>query len=74
MSYSSFSRKKDKSILYFIFTAIAGFAFSAAGIWAVVEFVLYLVKDNPFNWTSLWLTIILLVVELFFMLKTVLSD
>ena len=23
-------------------------------IWVAVEFILYLVKDNEFNWTSVW--------------------
>ncbi len=27
-------------------------------IWAVVEFILYLVKDKPFNWWSVYLFII----------------
>jgi len=29
----------------------------ACGVWAIVEFIIYLVKDDPFNWLSLWCTI-----------------
>lgn len=28
----------------------------AGSAWAIVSFVLYLVKDRPFDWASLWLT------------------
>lgn len=28
----------------------------AGTAWAAVSFVLYLVEDRPFDWTSLWLT------------------
>lgn len=33
-------------------------SFIISAIWAVVEFILYLVKDDPFNWNSVWCTII----------------
>lgn len=35
----------------------------ATALWCVVEFILYLVKDLPFNWWSLWLFIIFLILS-----------
>lgn len=29
-----------------------------SGIWTIVEFIIYLVKDHQFNWWSLWTLII----------------
>jgi len=40
------------------------------GIWTIVEFILYVFKDNPFNWTSLIVTIITLMSRIFFFIKT----
>ena len=68
------SNRKDNSGLNFVLLIVCGFLFSAFGIWAIVEFILYLVKDNPFNWTSLTLTIIAFVGEIFFMIRSMLSD
>lgn len=31
-------------------------------IWTVVEFILFLVKDYPFNWWVMWVTVVLLVI------------
>ena len=75
MSYSRFgSSRKDKTGLYMILLMIMGFIVSALGVWAVVEFILYLVKDDPFNWTSLWLLIVGFVLEIALFIKTALSD
>ena len=71
MSYKS---KRDRTGLNFAMLIVAGFLFSGFGTWAIVEFILYLVKDNPFNWWSLGLTITALVVEIFFFIKAALSD
>lgn len=30
----------------------------ASCIWAIVEFILYLVKDKTFNWWSVWMILI----------------
>lgn len=45
-----------------------------SGIWSIVEFLIYLVKDNPFNWWSIWMIIIFGVLgSLFFILGFILS-
>ena len=72
MSY--YSKRKDRTGLYFVFTVIFGLLISVFGIWAVVEFILYLVKDNPFTWTPVWLTVAAVVLEIYFFLKTALSN
>ena len=33
-------------------------------IWALVEFILYLVKDKEFNWLSLWMILALSVIAI----------
>jgi len=68
------SRKKDKTGLYFLMTIVMGFLIPIFGIWAVVEFILYLVKDDPFNWWSLVLTIVAVVGEIYYFIRTALSD
>jgi len=68
------SSRKDKTGLYFIMTIVFGILFSIFGTWAVVEFILYLVKDNPFNWWSLGLTIVAVVGEIYYFIRTALSD
>lgn len=37
---------------------------SASSIWAIVEFILYLVKDHSFNWWSVWLIPIAILVTI----------
>ena len=69
-----YSSRTDRSGLWFILTVICSFAFTGVGIWAIVEFLMYLVKDNPFNYTSLWLTIAFFVLELVFFLKLFFSS
>lgn len=47
---------------------------TAFGIWAIVEFILYLVKDDPFNRMSLWLTITAFILEIICFVKFAISD
>lgn len=68
-----YRRTKDRTGLYFVGMILMSALLSIFGIWAIVEFVLYLVKDDPFNWTSLWLTIAAFVLEIFFFIKGMLS-
>lgn len=42
----------------FVIHFIAGIMYAVGGIWAIVSFILYLVKDQPFNWTSIWVCVI----------------
>lgn len=75
MSYSTYNKhKRDKTGLRFILTIIFGLMVSATSVWAIVEFALYLVKDDPFNWTSIWLFIAAVVLEIYFFSKLALSD
>lgn len=43
-----------KLIRIYGFFALSYLACIATGIWAIVEFVLYLVKNTAFNWNSIW--------------------
>jgi len=74
MSYYKYKKKKDNTVLNMAVMIIAGFSASGFAAWAVVEFILYLVKDNPFNWTSVWLLVIAIVVEVIFFIKNIISD
>jgi hypothetical protein len=38
-------------LVLFVLTAIAA---NLSWIWPVVEFCLYLFKNDPFNWVSVW--------------------
>ncbi len=63
----SYKSAKDKTESRFFLTILlTGVLFSGFGIWTIVEFILYLVKDNPFNWWSLGLTIGVFVLNIFF--------
>ena len=68
------TKRKDNTAFYFIMILISSILLSVSGIWAIVEFILYLVKDNPFNWWSVGLSAVGLVSELFFFAKSALSD
>jgi len=72
--YSTYKQKKDNTALNMVVMMMAGFAASGFAAWAIVEFILYLVKDNPFNWTSIWLLGIAIVLEVVFFIKTAFSD
>jgi hypothetical protein len=68
-----YKRKKDNTAFLFVMMMVMSTLLTIFGIWAIVEFILYLAKDNPFNWTSLWLTIIAFVLEVYFFIKSFLS-
>jgi len=67
---NSFMKTKSKN---FIMIIVMGTLFSIFGTWAAVEFIIYLVKDDPFNWWSLGLTIAAFVGEIYFFI-TAMSD
>jgi len=72
---SKFVKDSDTTtILYMIAMIVTSFLCTAFSTWAIVEFILYLVKDNPFNWVSLWLTIAAFVLEIFFFIRAWLAD
>ena len=37
---------------------------NVAALWALIEFILYLAKDDKFNWMSVWLFIICCVIAI----------
>ena len=47
---------------------ILGLGYVSTGIWAIVEFILYLAKNDPFNWTSVILFIAFVVLAIVNML------
>lgn len=50
--------------IFAVIMMLATVATNILGIWALIEFILYLVKDNPFNWTSLYWTIAMFIVTI----------
>jgi ABC-type tungstate transport system substrate-binding protein len=46
-----------KKLIFKLLTIISSIAFAVGSIWVIVSFLIYLVKDNPFSWASLWFTI-----------------
>lgn len=69
-----YRKTRSNAGLYMVLMILMSMLLTGFGIWAIVEFILYLVKDNPFNFTSLWLTIGAFVLEVFFMLKSFFSN
>ena len=47
--------------MYLIFKIIGFLGAWITPIWAIVEFILYLVKDREFNWWSVWLFLVSIV-------------
>ena len=55
--------------MYVLLATLAGLA----KIWVIVEFIIYLVKDTPFNFTSLWVFGILVVLAILSFVGTFIS-
>ena len=53
-----------KIISLLIIQWIAVVSANIAFLWAIIEFILYLVKDKSFNWWSVWYFIISVVIAL----------
>ena len=70
----SYYQKPKKFTTDLVILSILGLVTYPMGIWAVVEFILYLVKDNPFNWTSVILFCIGIVLQVIFFAKRVLKE
>jgi len=47
-----------KRILLLVAVVLAIIIANVSLLWAIVELIIYLVKDDPFNWYSVWLTVI----------------
>lgn len=70
---SKFFKKKERG-LSMIGILISNLLAAIFSIWAAVEFILYLVKDDPFNFTSLWLLGIAIIFFLVLTFKTFFKD
>jgi hypothetical protein len=46
-----------KTVITGIFVVLSYICAIVFKIWALISFILYLVKDRPFDWFSLWLCI-----------------
>jgi len=53
-----------KTITTMIIMIISYIGCAVTPIWAIVEFILYLVKDREFNWWSVWTFIISIIVAI----------
>ena len=58
---SNFRRRSDKTAIAFITAFGLNILFIAACIWAIVEFIFYLTKEDPFNWWSIIAAVIIMV-------------
>ena len=46
-----------KKIFYLGLAILSGISFAICEIWVIVSFLLYMVKDEPFNWFVFWVGI-----------------
>ena len=53
-------------LLLMLLTILCAFGFPVSAIWAIVQFILYLVKDIPFDWLSVWCIPISLILTIIF--------
>lgn len=47
-----------KHVFFLIATILLSVTTVVCKIWVIVSFLIYLVKDTPFNWTVLWIGLI----------------
>jgi len=57
---------KNKTISALIAVVVKAIFVPVSSIWVLVEFITYLVKDNPFNWLSLWVCILSAIASIVF--------
>jgi len=50
-----------KTLISLLLLLASYFGITISGIWAIIEFILYLVKDREFNWCSVWSIVICIV-------------
>jgi phosphotransferase system glucose/maltose/N-acetylglucosamine-specific IIC component len=60
-----------KTILFGAATFLSYLGGVVSAIWAIIEFILYLVKDRVFNWWSVWAILICIGVGVISFLFTV---
>ena len=62
-----------KTMRMYIAYIVSSFIFFGCFLWTVAEFIIYLVKDNPFSWISLWSTIGTFIIAAYFMFKALMQ-
>lgn len=50
------------NLTFYILTIISGIGIGVCKIWAIISFLIYLFKDTPFNWDSIYYGITFIVV------------
>jgi len=73
-NYKILSKQTNTENLQLILIGLFSFLFLCFGIWTAVEFILYLVKDQPFNWLSIWFAGGALVIELFLFFRLIIKN
>ena len=63
-----------KKITLIVSTWISGFLAQTFCIWAIIEFIVYLVKDKAFNWLSVWLFIASVVLFILLMILAIITN
>ncbi len=46
-----------KTVLSGVLMVLTSIGVAISGVWAIVEFILHLAKDKPFDWMSVWFII-----------------
>jgi len=70
------SIKKNKTMKIINLLIIQWIAVTSAKLtflWVIIEFILYLVKDKPFNWLSIWLLSLSMLIILISILFTAIT-
>jgi len=63
-----------KKLITLALGLISYFGSAASCVWAVVEFILYLVKDKEFNWWSVWMILICGVIAIVFLFIAAITE
>lgn len=74
MDYKPYKPNYDDLKWDLIVLSILGWITSALAIWSVVEFILYLLKDDPFNWTSVILFGVGMLLQMIFVIRRILNE
>ncbi len=57
-----------KTLIFGILSIVSYLGILVCPIWAIIEFILYLVKDKEFNWNSLWFFISSIILFIVFLI------
>lgn len=53
-SYLTLEKNNMKKLIFSVIAIVGYIGICVCSIWAIVSFIIYLVKDIPFNWWSVW--------------------